>query len=366
MMQHKSNVDCLRLIRKEIRNSSAYVPSDSNVICKLDAMEMPYDLDDDIKNLWLDKLSQCQINRYPTGQADFIERLRLHFSAEQDCGILIGNGSDELLQILAMAVTDPNGSPVYTLAVDPDFSMYPVIAKNCGVQHTAVELKEDFSLDIKAFLQAIERYQPAIVWLSRPNNPTGQVWRSEDIDLIIEHSPGMVLIDEAYHAFFGQSHIDRLGQFDNLLISRTFSKIGLAGLRFGVLLGHSSIISELNKIRLPYNVNSLTQASIEFALDHYDHFERNIELIKQQRQRLYDLLCKTDRVTPLPSATNFILARVECRSVSDLYNKLCAKGILVKHFSERMLQQYIRVTVGNEYENDMFIKELREILATER
>ncbi len=353
----KDSPACIRWIRDEIRAADAYRPSALDVGIKLDAMESPYGFSKDLRIEWLLQLSDCDLNRYPDKQDKLRERLVSHFKLPSDCALLMGNGSDELLQIVAMSV-----SGHCLLSVTPDFSMYPIIARNCGLRHVGVPLADGFSLDAQAALAAIEKHRPAAVWLSCPNNPTGKVWDERQLMRIIRHAPGMVLIDEAYAAYSDSSYLDRLAEFDNLLIMRTFSKVGLAGLRFGVLLGRKELIAELDKLRLPYNINALTQSSMRFALEHMAHLNDAAEIVKEERKRLYRGLIKTQGVIPIESRANFILMKFPTNA-TKIYRKLCEHDILAKHFpNDPALREYLRVTVGTPEENDIFIDTLAAVI----
>ncbi|MDH5191698.1 MAG: aminotransferase class I/II-fold pyridoxal phosphate-dependent enzyme, partial [Gammaproteobacteria bacterium] len=255
-----------KLIRPEIQALSAYHVADASGLIKLDAMENPYGWPDDMVSDWLARLKSAELNRYPDPEAKaLVKALRRNIGLSNNMELMLGNGSDELIQIVLMSVASHDR---VVMAPSPTFVMYDMIARFTAMQYVGVPLKEDFSLDMDAMLSAIKQYQPAVIFLAWPNNPTGNLFDKSDVEAIIKASSGLVIVDEAYHAFCGDSFVPELAHYDNLLVMRTLSKTGLAGLRLGMLMGAPEWITEFNKVRLPYNINILSQASAGFALEH--------------------------------------------------------------------------------------------------
>lgn len=350
------------LIRPEIRALKAYHVPDAAGLVKLDAMENPYTWSEDVKQAWVKKLHDVAINRYPDPEARRLrQRLRQALTVPDGMELLLGNGSDELIQIILMAVANPN---VVVLAPTPTFVMYEMIATFAGMKFAGVPLAPDFSLDMPAMLEAMATRKPAVVFLAYPNNPTGNLFARADIERIIETAPGLVVLDEAYHAFAGESFMERLGNHDNLLVMRTLSKQGLAGLRLGVLAGPVSWLAEFNKVRLPYNIGSLTQASAEFALGHMTLLDEQAGRIRADREKLYQALANLPGVHPWPSRTNFILFRTVDRDADQVFEALRSRGVLIKNLNSTggMLEACLRVTVGTPEENDVFLKALEAAL----
>ena len=256
---------------------SAYKVADATGLIKLDAMENPYSWPEDIKNQWLETLKDCPLNRYPDPEAKALTATikRLNQIPDQ-FDVLLGNGSDEIIQLLLMALP----SSACVLAPDPGFVMYKQLSLCLGLNYHGIPLLTDsFDLDLPAMLAAIETHQPSVIFLAYPNNPTGNLFSETSIREIIKTAKGLVVIDEAYAPFADASFIDSLGQYDNLLVMRTVSKLGLAGLRLGYIAGLPDIIEQLHKIRLPYNINSLTQISSDFALSNKALFDRQTQNI---------------------------------------------------------------------------------------
>ena len=277
-----------QIIREEVQALSAYHVPDSRGFVKLDAMENPYGLPVDLRMGVANLIQNVAINRYPDPQAaNLITRLRKVMSIPDDSDIILGNGSDELIQILAMAVARPNAC---LLSVEPSFAMFSMIAKFVGLRYVGVSLKRDFSLPVDELLKAIAVEQPALIFLAFPNNPTGNLYGTEDILRIIEAAPGIVVVDEAYEAFSEVSFMSRLPQYANLMVMRTLSKSGLAGLRLGYLVGNPSWLAHLEKLRLPYNINVLTQTIAAYILEHVDVLNEQAENIKRERSGLLDEL----------------------------------------------------------------------------
>jgi histidinol-phosphate aminotransferase len=366
-----------QLIRDEVRELSAYhVPNPGDAI-KLDAMENPYAwpaaLPGNLAELWAEGLQTQALNRYPDPAASALsqalaEWMGLPALANADeLDIVLGNGSDELIQLLAMAVKHPQGgSRACILAPEPGFVMYGMIAKFVNADYVGVPLAEGFELDLPAMLAAIETHQPALIFLAYPNNPTGNLWSQEDLQAIVEAAPGLVVIDEAYTAFAADSRVSWLQQYPQLLVMRTLSKVGLAGLRLGMLAGQKKWLHEINKIRLPYNINSLTQYSASFALQHMQPLTAQAGELKAQRARLFEALAAIKGLTVWSSEANFLLFRLNSADAVQVHQSLAEQGVLIKklHGAHPQLEQCLRVTVGTAAENQRFLEALAVALAS--
>jgi histidinol-phosphate aminotransferase len=350
------------LIRSEIAALSAYHVPDSGDLIKLDAMENPYQLPEKLLKEWLDILSRVSLNRYPDpSAAKLTKKLRAYMQVPEDQGSILGNGSDELIQIMAMAVAKPGRK---ILAPEPGFVMYKMIATFVGMDYVGVPLNEDFSLNLSATLVAVKQHQPALIFLAYPNNPTSNLFDEDAIVEIIKAAEGLVVVDEAYHPFACKSFMSRLGEFDNMVVMRTVSKMGLAGLRLGMLAGPTQWLKEFDKVRLPYNINVLTQTSASFAIDHADVFEQQAASIREQRELMFEELSLIDEIKAYPSKANFILMRLEKSDATQVFESLKGQGILIKNMSPQggVLGQCLRVTVGSPEENKVFISSLKKAL----
>jgi histidinol-phosphate aminotransferase len=350
-----------RLIRPEVRALKAYHVPDSAGLIKLDAMENPYTWPEALKQEWLEVLRDVPINRYPDPSAQALRaQLKQSLAVPAGMDVLLGNGSDELIQLILLGVARPGA---VVLAPLPTFVMYEMIATFVGMQFVGVPLATDFGLDLAALRAAIKVHQPAVVFLAYPNNPTGNLFDEQAIEALLREAPGLVVVDEAYHAFAQQSFMQRLGQFDNLLVMRTLSKQGLAGLRLGVLAGDPAWLAEFDKLRLPYNINSLTQASAVFALKHKDVLDEQAARLRTGRARLVQDLAALPGVQVWPSAANFILFRTG-KAADTVFAALRQQGVLIKNLSGAggVLANCLRVTVGTPDENAAFLAALSRAL----
>ena len=350
-------------VREEIQALDAYRVIESEGLIKLDAMENPYSWPKSMQDEWLEHLRGLSLNRYPDPNGQRLKQtLRDAFDIGHEMEILLGNGSDELIQIVQMCMST-SGSVM--LSPSPSFVMYEMAAKFVGAKFIGVPLESDFSVDLSAMRAAIKRYDPAAIFLAYPNNPTGNLFDRAAVDEIVRTSRGLVVVDEAYHIFANSSYYDQLGLHDNLVVMRTLSKLGLAGLRLGFLVGPKAWLGEFEKVRMPYNIGVLTQATAEFALQRLDVFEQQAAQIVAERERLFTVLASTTDITPYPSQTNFILFRSDRLPATELFDRLIEQGVLIKncHQSDPALEQCLRVSIGTEGDNNAFLAALEKCLA---
>lgn len=348
------------LLRQEVLDLHAYLVPDSSGYIKLDAMENPYLVPPALRGEIAEAVAAAAINRYPDpGAASLKEKIRGVTGLPQGMEVLLGNGSDELIQLLALALNKPGAT---LLSVEPSFVMYKMIAIFTGMRYVGVPLVADFSLDLSATLAAIRREQPALVFLAYPNNPTGNLFSADAVAQIIQASPGLVVVDEAYYAFASDSFIPHLAHYPNLLVMRTFSKLGMAGLRLGFLAGSAAWLGQLEKLRLPYNVGVLPQLVAEKLLEHHDVLLQQAEQIKRDRAKLYQQLSEIAAVKVYTSEANFLLFRVA--NAAAIFNGLKQRGVLIKNLNggHPMLKDCLRVTVGTPDENMRFIAALQETI----
>jgi histidinol-phosphate aminotransferase len=351
------------LVRSEIRALKAYHVPDAKGLIKLDAMENPYGWPKDLKTLWLEQLRSVALNRYPDSNTASLKACLREFMAVTPAAqLILGNGSDELIQLVMLALLGPGR---VVLAPEPSFVMYRMIANFVGMDFVGISLRDDdFNLDMSAMLEAIERYRPVVIFLAYPNNPTGNRFKESEVHRIITATPGLVVVDEAYFAFAEHSFLTSLSSYDNLLIMRTLSKMGLAGLRLGLLIGPPAWLNEIEKLRLPYNINVLTQVSAEFILRHPVLLNEQCQRIRANRTALMESLRGLPGITPFPSEANFILFRTPAGEARRLFTTLCEGGILVKDLSSTggLLRDCLRVTVGTSAENRAFLAALAAAL----
>jgi histidinol-phosphate aminotransferase len=348
-------------VREEIRALQAYHVAPGAGMVKLDAMENPYRLPRDVAEEMGRRLAGVAINRYPDPRSPALkEGLRRAMGIAPGLDILLGNGSDEILQMIAVALARPGAT---VLAPEPSFVMYRMSAVTAGMKYVGVPLAQDFSLNLPAMLEAIGRHQPALTWIAYPNNPSGNLFARDDILRIVAESGGLVAVDEAYHAFAGgASLLAEVGRHPNLVLVRTLSKLGLAGLRLGLAIGPGEWLAEFDKVRLPYNVNVLSAAAAQFLLERGDLLEGQARAIIADRGRLEAALDRLPGVRRFPSAANFILARVA--HAPGVFEALKARGILVRilHGSHPLLDNCLRFTVGTPDENAKLVGALAATL----
>ena len=347
------------IVRPEVRALTAYAVAHAEGMIKLDAMENPYALPPAVTGRLADALAQVPINRYPDGAGESAKRaLRRALAIPDAHGMLLGNGSDELIQIIASTVARPGAT---MLVPDPSFVMYRLSALNAGLRFAGVSLKPDFSLDLPATLDAIERERPALVFIAYPNNPTGNIFSAADVETILRATPGLVVVDEAYYAFADASFLPRVGEFPNLLVLRTLSKIGMAGIRLGYAVAAPAWIAEFNKLRGPYNVNAWTQAAVGALLADTTWIAEQAAAIRAERERLEAALVRVAGVQVYPTQTNFLVVRVA--DAGRIVEGLKAKRILVKnlHGWHPLLAGCLRITVGTPEENNRLLAALAEL-----
>lgn len=354
-----------RWVRPEVLAAAGYpLPEVPEEAVRLDAMENPYPLPDGMREEWAASFRDLPINRYPDGGARrLLELLRDYWELPADVGMLPGNGSDEHILNVSLALARPER---VVLAPEPTFFLYRHVTETAGMKFIGVPLREgDFALDVDAFLQAIERHQPSIVWLANPNNPTGKLYDPDEVRRIIESAPGVVVVDEAYQPYSRHTLAGELPRHGHLLLLRTLSKIGMAGLRMGALIGARDWIEQIDKVRLPYNVSILNQHAVAFLIERREFIERQLESIRASRDDLYRKMQRLTGIRVWPSETNFLLFRTRRVPANRMYKALLHHTVLVRQLdgSHPSLAGCLRVSVGTPEENRFFLQALEETLA---
>ena len=346
-------------VRPEIRELTAYAVAKAPGMIKLDAMENPFPLPAPLQAKLAAAVAAVPVNRYPDGDATAVKAaLRHALGIADSLGLIVGNGSDELIQIVTSALASPGAT---MLAPEPSFVMYRLNALFAGMRFVGVPLRARFELDIDAMLAAIARERPALVFLAYPNNPTGNLFPEADVERILAAAPGLVVVDEAYYAFAETSFLPRVAEFANLLVLRTVSKIGMAGLRLGYAVADPAWTTEFNKVRQPYNLNALTQAVAPVLLAEGELLAAQAAALKAERSRLATALAALQGVDVFATQTNFLLIRVP--DAPRWFDALRAARILVKslHGAHASLAHCLRITVGTPAENDALLAALADI-----
>lgn len=350
-------MNALELIKSEIRELYPYKVDDTCCAIKLDANENPYPLPDEIKDKLRNALNEVSLNRYPDPYAGELKGLISRWLSTPEEFLMLGNGSDELIQAILIATSW--GSPTVVVP-SPTFSMYKITGLAVGHRVLEIQLDESFDIDPAAIIDACRKERAKVVFLSTPNNPTGNRFSDDKVLEVVKGSHALVVVDEAYGDFSGKTLIPYLKENMNLIILRTLSKIGMAGLRVGIMATNPDLLNELDKVRLPYNINSLSQTAAAVVLNNMDAINGQIYSIISERERVYRALKGLDGVTPYPSDANFILFKV--RDADDLHKRLIEKGILIKNLNRAgRLENCMRVTVGTPDENDALLDAIKNI-----
>ncbi len=354
-----------RWIRPEFLDATAYHVADVGDVIKLDANESPYEWPREIKQAWLDRLAELELNRYPDAPASALQSvIRKTWGIPEQFDILIGNGSDECIAVVTSAVGGPGRT---IMAPTPTFVVYQNAAELFNSKFVGVPLSENFELDVAATIDAVRQHNPACVFFAWPNNPTGNLFDRDAMEEVIAATDGLVVVDEAYGAFSNQSFLGQLHQYPNVVIMRTLSKIGMAGLRLGVLFGDPAWLTQFHKVRMPYNVNSLSQASAAFALENESVFARNFAILNTERDMLMQRLHAIEGLEVFPSDANFFLLRVTGEpGVAAVHSALLLGGIAVKNFHRPAtpLDSCLRVSVGKPEENVALVEALTTIMTS--
>jgi len=376
---HNSTVEALiqRRIRQDVQSMHAYAIQDSKGMVKLDAMENPHRLPLELQEALGKRLGALAFNRYPDGRVnDLRQALATFADMPEGFDIMLGNGSDELISLLAMACdvpVQPGAAKPAILAPLPGFVMYAMSAALQGLDFIGVPLTADFALDVTAMVHAIETRQPAIIYLAYPNNPTANLWDEADMARVVAAGAAagsLVVIDEAYQPFSSRTYLDVIranpAQNAHVLLMRTMSKFGLAGVRLGYMMGPAALIAQVDKVRPPYNISVLNYECALFALEHQEVFAAQAREICAQRAMLLEALRALPGVKAWDSDANMVLVRIlgEGERAQKVFDGLKAHGVLVKNVSKMhpLLAQCLRLTVGTAAENAQLLKALQEFL----
>ena len=352
-----------KLIRPDVQSMQAYAIQSSAGMVKLDAMENPHRLAAALQAELGQRLGALALNRYQDGRVNDLRRTLADYAQmPEGFDIMLGNGSDELIGLLALACAVPGGS---VLAPLPGFVMYAMSAQLQGLRFIGVDLTPDFAVDEAAMLAAIAEHKPSITYLAYPNNPTANLWDDAVIEKIIEavgRQGGLVVMDEAYQPFASKSYLDRIARHGHVLLMRTLSKFGLAGVRLGYMIGPKALIAEIDKVRPPYNISVLNCECALFALEHQDVFAAQAQALRLQRSFLLDALARLPGVQVFPSDSNMILVRVP--DAQKTFEGLKARKVLIKNVSKMhpLLANCLRLTVGTVVENQQLLAALEASL----
>ena len=359
-MSSRDPMGPMAIFRQDVQSMHAYAIQPSAGMIKLDAMENPHRLPPELQEELGRRLGALALNRYPGERTNELrDALAAHAGMPRGFDIMLGNGSDELISLVAMACDLPGAS---ILAPVPGFVMYAMSAQLQGLKFIGVPLTADFELDGEAMLAAIAEHHPSVIYIAYPNNPTANLWDDGVIEKIVEAAPGLVVIDEAYQPFSSRSYIDRITRHGHVLLMRTMSKFGLAGVRIGYMMGPNALIAQVDKVRPPYNISVLNCEAALFALGHQDVFAAQAQDIRNQRTVIQAVLRALPAVKSWPSDANMILARVP--DADKTFEGMKSRGVLVKNVSKMhpLLANCLRLTVGTAAENAQMLAALQASL----
>jgi len=347
-------------VKKGILELSPYSVPHYECPVKLDGNESPFLLPNEVLEIVISEIRKIPINRYPDPEARSVREKISKLTGFSLDGIAIGNGSDELIGTIMATFSGGTRRVLYPV---PTFSMYRITGTAFGLELFEVELDDRFDIDISETIKEIKKKNPDLIFLASPNNPTGNRFSDTSIFEILDQSKGIVVLDEAYCDFAGRTFLNLIQKYENLIVLRSMSKVGFAGIRMGILFGRSEIVVEINKVRLPYNVNSLTQRTAEVIFDNVGFVSENVQLITRERDRVFKVLKLISSIEAFPSDANFILFRVN--DADRIFKELLRKGILIRNFnSPGRLENCLRVTIGTPEENNIFLVALGEIFSS--
>jgi len=347
----------MKNIKKSIIELADYFVLQDTSKIKLNQNESPYDIPARQKRIISNMLEESHWHRYaplhPTGLIDAISGYTNHIPA----GIIVGNGSNEIIQTVLSTFCEPGDK---LLVVSPGFSIYPRLAQIMGLKIIQVPLLHDFRFDISSIIEKSKTAR--MVLLASPNNPTGTALRFREIEEIAKAIEGILVLDEAYFEFHGETAQDLIHEVENIVILRTFSKaFGLAGIRLGYLLARPEVAQICEKVKLPFSVGIFQQIAGEVMMKEREHIEQVAGGIIKEREKLFSEMRKMPSVISIPSSTNFILFEIRGRSAEDVFDSFFERGVLLRHFGDPRLKRFTRVTVGTPQENEIFLRILGEV-----
>jgi histidinol-phosphate aminotransferase len=351
----------LKGVKAEVLRTRAYTLRAHEAEIKLNQNENPYDFPDDLKDEIFRLFRQRQWSRYPDFVPDGIRARLAEFAGWHKDGVLIGNGSNEVLLAALMVLV---GSRSRVAIPAPTFTLYGLMSRILGAKVVEIPLNADLSYGVDRLIAGACEARAKVLVVCTPNNPTGSVLAESDVKRILDSYPGYLLLDEAYYDFCGQTAIKLLGSYPRLIVTRTFSKaMGMAGLRIGYLLAHPDLAAEIAKAKLPYNVNQFSLTAIQVVLDHPDRFRPAIDRILAEKARLAAELRQVPGIKVYPSGANFFLIELPIPP-GTVFEDLYRTGVLVRDVSSYpMLSRCLRVSIGTREEDDRFISSLRDSLA---
>ncbi|MDP4177758.1 MAG: histidinol-phosphate transaminase [Bacillota bacterium] len=353
------------LFREDLKDYESYKVEDKGCKVVLDANESFLNFPEELHEQLSQTVKDILYNRYPDAYSSKVCDLYLKYIKDfykvniniNNQNIIAGNGSDELIQMIISAFASEGDNIAIPV---PNFSMYKLYGQIAGAVPVEIPLEDDFKTDVNKLSEKVNALNAKVLFISNPNNPTGTIIDDEDLIRIIEKCNCIVVIDEAYGEFYGKTFIDKIMNYDNLIVLKTCSKMGLAAIRLGFLLANNKIMEEIKKVKPPYNVNTVTQEIGALVLKHTDIIKGNINKITAEREYVINELKSINNIKLYPTYSNFVL--IEIDNAEKIYNDLIKNGISVRYFGKGQLKNCLRITFGNRTENNSLISRLKENL----
>lgn len=346
-----------KLVRRCVAELASYDLNKLEYKYKMDANESPFNIPSTLYNNIMEKMKKLDFNRYPDSDSLELKREISNYVNQSYKKIIVGNGSDEMISLIVNTFVEKND---IVISHSPTFSMYRFFTQIADGEYIEVPSNDNFEVDVDSLIKYSNENNGKIIFLCSPNNPTGNVISKRDIERIVNETNGIVVVDEAYIEFGGETVVNEIDKYDRLIVLRTLSKtFGAAGIRTGYLVSNEKIVKELNKVKPPYNLNILSQlVAIELVKNKEEVLEK-VNTLVAERKFLYEEMSKINGVKVYPSNSNFILFKVN--DGNKIFNQLLKEGVLVRDFNKGVLKNHLRVTVGNRKENNAFIRVLKEV-----
>ena len=352
----------MNVIKESVLAMQDYRVDQEGARIKLNQNESPYSIPDDLRAQMIEHLKQASWNRYPLLDPDVLTGAISRYCQFPAQGILVGNGSNEMIQSIMLASCNTMDKVV---VITPGFSVYPRVAAAIGARVTGIPLDQDFNFDAPALIK--NAADARIMIFASPNNPTGTAIDMSMIEDILRNMTGLLVIDEAYYEFSRTTAQCLVKKYPNLAIIRTMSKaFSMAGLRLGYMLGQPDMIRAINRVKLPFSVDIFTQIAGQILMENADKIARQVDEIISERERIFLELDIIHGLRPVPSLTNFILFEVDGITGKELYDELYKDGILLRIFTDGRLQHFLRVTIGTPRENDVFLERIKLVMEQKR
>lgn len=347
-----------RFLKKQVVNLQPYMPHDYDCKYKLDANESPFNLSEKVRQNVLDRISSLDFMIYPDTNSDALREAIAQHNGVDVKKVVVGNGSDEMIHVLLNTFVDKSD---FVLSHRPTFSMYGLNTEVLGGNYEEIPTDEDFNIDVDLLIEKANDLKAKVVILCNPNNPTGKLTPKAEILRLVESTDSIIMVDEAYIEFGGESVVGEVEKYDRLIVSKTFSKaFGAAAIRTGYLISTEEIVNKILAVKAPYNLNAVSQIVAEEILKDTDYIKENVEKILSERNRVFEEMSGIEKLKVYETGANFILFKVE--DSRKVFEGLLDRGVMVRFFGGGVLENHLRVSIGTAQANDQFLKGLKEVI----